>query len=150
MSNVYRDRLRGYKRALIEFGLAYDTANVLINDLSEEAGIKAAHTIIQLGADAVFVANDHCAASCMHELKVRGKQIPKDILIAGFNNDMISRIIDPSLTTIDYNGLKMGEIAARNLLAHIEEKIDINATSNITLKTPLIIRNSSRKKSPQK
>lgn len=146
LSNVYRERLMGYRKALAAFNLDYDDALVITNDLSEQAGIHAAHSIIQLEADGVFVANDHCAASCMHELKHNGKRIPKDIVIAGFNNDMISRIIDPSLTTVDYPGLQMGELAAKNLLAHIEERIDINLTANIILKTPLLIRESSRRK----
>lgn len=144
LSNVYRERLAGFTRALSEFGLSYDPAQIIINDLSEEAGIKAAKNIIALKADGVFVANDHCAASCMHELKHNGKRIPEDIRIAGFNNDMISRIIDPSLTTVDYPGLQMGELAAKNLLAHIEERIDINLTANIILKTQLLIRHSSQ------
>ena len=143
LSNVYKERLAGYKRALQEFKIQYDDACVITNDLSEQAGIKAAHAIIKLKADGVFVANDHCAASCMHELKHHGKKVPGDIVIAGFNNDMISRIIDPSLTIVDYPGLKMGEIAAKKLLAHIEERIDINLTANIILKTPLLIRQSS-------
>lgn len=146
LSNVYRERLAGYKKALAEFNFRYDEALIITNDLSEAAGILAARRIIKLKADAVFVANDHCAASCMHELKHNGKRIPQDIVIAGFNNDMISRIIDPSLTTVDYRGLQMGELAAKNLLAHIEERIDINLTANIILKTPLLIRESSRRK----
>ena len=146
LSNVYRDRLAGYKSALLDNGIAYNPDYVFINDLSEEAGIQAAKSIIDLKADGVFVANDQCAASCMHELKASGKKIPEDIVIAGFNNDMISRIIDPALTTIDYPGLKMGELAAKNLLAHIEERIDINLTANIILKTPLIVRASSKRK----
>ena len=146
LSNVYRERLVGYKRALQEFGLPFEPQNLLINDLSEQAGIDAAHYILKVKADGVFVANDHCAASCMHELKHRGRKVPEDILIAGFNNDMISRIVDPGLTTVDYPGFQMGELAAKNLLAHIAQRIDINLTSNIILKTPLLIRASSLRK----
>jgi len=146
LSNVYRERMAGYKKALTEAGLPMEPVQIIINDLSEEAGIKAARQILKLKADGVFVANDHCAASCMHALKHNGKRIPEDILIAGFNNDMISRIIDPSLTTMDYPGLQMGELAAKNLLAHIQERIDINLTANIILKTPLLIRQSSVRK----
>ncbi len=91
----------------------------------------------------MFVANDNCAASCMNEIKRRGIKVPDQIAFAGFNNDMISRNINPALTTVNYPGFEMVEIAARNLLGHLEGTIDVYATTKITIDSNLTIRSSS-------
>jgi len=48
-----------------------------------------------------------------------GIRHPDDTAIVGFNNDAISKIVEPQLTTINYPGIDIGEIAARNLIAHL-------------------------------
>jgi LacI family transcriptional regulator len=143
LRNVYAERLKGYKRALEEAGIAYNDNNIIINDLNEKDGIIAAGKILAIGADAVFVSNDNCAASCMNELKRLGVKIPSDIKFAGFNNDMISRNVDPALTTIDYPGFEMGEIAAKNLLEHLAGEHDIYQIPTTILQSNLIVRLSS-------
>ena len=142
-SNVYRDRFNGYKKALDEFGIEYDASLLIINSLSEEAGIRVAKDIIQLKGDAVFITNDTCASCCMNELKRVGLRIPEDIMIAGFNNDIISRNVEPALTTINYPGFKMGEIVALKLVDHLYNKININEISNVILEPELLIRSST-------
>lgn len=143
LRNVYADRLKGYQRALAEHEIAYQPGNIIINDLSEQAGIQAARQIIDRNADAVFAANDNCAVSCMNELKRSGVKIPHDMAFAGFNNDMISRNVDPALTTINYPGFEMGELAAKNLLAHLEGKTNIGLSASIIIQANLITRPSS-------
>lgn len=145
LRNVYADRLAGYRRALTEAGIAFRPENIITNDLSEQAGINSAEQIIRLKADAVFVANDNCAASCMNELKRRGILVPQQVMFAGFNNDMISRNVDPPLTTVNYPGFEMGELAAKSILQHMQGNADLHITSNITIKSGLIIRASSQR-----
>lgn len=143
LRNVYAGRLKGYQKALSEYGIAHRPENIIINDLSEQAGIQAARQIISQNADAVFAANDNCAVSCMNELKRLGAKIPQDVAFAGFNNDMISRNVDPQLTTINYPAFEMGEAAAKNLLKQLEDKTDIHTATHITLNAQLIVRASS-------
>jgi LacI family transcriptional regulator len=81
-------------------------------------------------------------------LKENGIRIPEDIAIVGFNNDTISKLIEPSLTTINYPGIDMGEIAARSLINHLKGISDIHQTNTIIVRSDLIIRNSSLKKRP--
>ena len=52
--------------------------------------------------DGIFITNDFCAAIMMQVFKDRGMRIPEDIAVVGFNNDVISKIVTPKLTTIDY------------------------------------------------
>jgi LacI family transcriptional regulator len=93
--------------------------------------------------DGVFITNDFSAAVCMQTLKENGIQVPKDIAVVGFNNDAIGKIVEPRLTTIHYPGIDMGEIAARNLINHLEGLSDIRHTQTIVVRSELIIRQSS-------
>jgi LacI family transcriptional regulator len=145
--NVYVDRLQGYKQALLENKLRFNEEHIIISNLSQEAGKVAAGKILQMKPlpDAVFVANDNCAVGCMLELKKSGIRIPEDIAFVGFNNDPVSIVIEPNLTTINYRGYEMGEVAARNLINHLNGTATIRTTNTIILRSELIIRASSKK-----
>jgi LacI family transcriptional regulator len=96
--------------------------------------------------DGLFVTNDFEAAVCMQELKRHGVKVPDDIAIVGFNNDTISKIVDPQLTTINYPGKDMGEITARYLLNQLNGLESIKTTNRIVVNSELIVRGSSLKK----
>ncbi len=146
--NVYAQRYKGYEDALFDNGVAFDEKLVIIkNDLSEKAGISAAKEILKMKPlpDGVFITNDFVAAVCMRTLKEYGISIPADIAIVGFNNDAVGKLIEPTLTTINYPGMEMGEIAARNLINHLKGISNMHYTNTIIVRTELIIRNSSLK-----
>ncbi|MGN6417940.1 MAG: LacI family DNA-binding transcriptional regulator [Pseudobacter sp.] len=143
--NVYAQRHKGYSDALYDNGITYNKEHVLIKDLSEQCGVEAAMQILKMKPmpDGVFITNDFSAAVCMQTLKEKGIRIPQDIAIVGFNNDAIGKIVEPRLTTIHYPGIDMGEIAARNLINHLQGHSDIRHTQTIVVRSELIIRQSS-------
>ena len=149
--NVYSQRYKGYRDALFDNNIPFDESLLLINDLSEKAGIEAAKQIVHMKPlpDGIFVTNDFVAAVCMRTLKEYGISIPDNIAVVGFNNDTISKLIEPALTTINYPGLDMGEIAARNLINHLKGISDVHQTNTIIVRSELIIRDSSLKKKIQ-
>lgn len=146
--NVYAQRHKGYTDALFDNGITYNKEYVLIKDLSEQCGVEAALQILKMKPlpDGAFITNDFSAAVCMQTLKEHGVRIPEDIAVVGFNNDAISKIIEPQLTTVHYPGIDMGEIAARNLINHLKGISNINHTNTIVVRSELIIRKSSLKK----
>lgn len=145
--NVYSDRLKGFKYALMDNSLDFKPASVIVNTLSEEDGIEAAEQLLAMGKlpDGIFVANDTCAISCMKRLMQEGISIPHEIAVVGFNNDPICRIVEPNLSTIDYPGYEMGEVAVRNLIQRMGGFEDHSMTNTITLRSELIVRASSLK-----
>lgn len=146
--NVYRDRLDGYKKALAENNISFKKEYVIISNLSQEAGSNAAETIkkMQPLPDAVFAANDITAIGCMLALKKEGLRVPDDIAFVGFNNDPVSAVVEPNLTTVNYAGYEMGCIAAQNLINHLNGVSNIKTTNTIILRSELLIRDSSKKK----
>ncbi|HMI64084.1 MAG TPA: LacI family DNA-binding transcriptional regulator [Puia sp.] len=143
--NVYIDRLQGYKQALADQHIAWREDYIIVGNLSQEAGAEAAARIREMKPlpDAVFVANDNCAVGCMVALKQMGIRIPEDIAFVGFNNDPVSTVVEPNLTTINYPGYEMGQVAARNLIDHLNGSSGIYSTNTIILRSELILRDSS-------
>lgn len=147
LKRVYADRFNGYKQALADNGLTFTDDLLITNKLSAKDGEEVARHILNMQErpDAVFISNDTCAVSCMQVLKKAGINIPHDIAIAGFNNDPISCVIEPNLTTVNYKGYEIGEVAARVLISHLVNNYDLQLTHSVILRHELIIRESSLK-----
>lgn len=145
--NVYLDRLKGYRYALMDHGMDYRPDLVMHTDFSEEKIDSIVDFIVNRDTlpDGLFVSNDIMAAGCIKELKERAIRIPEDIAVMGFNNDVISRLIEPKLSTTNYPGYEMGELAMRNLINHLtgDNGLVLHNTDTITLRSELIIRKSS-------
>jgi LacI family transcriptional regulator len=146
--NVYVGRLQGYKNALEKHKIKFREELIIVGDLSLEAGIDAAAQILKMKPmpDGIFVANDNAAVGCMIALKEKGIRIPEDIAVVGFNNDPVSKVIEPNLSTINYNGYEIGAVAARHLINHLNGSTDMQTTNKIILRSEFIVRSSSLKK----
>jgi len=146
--NVYSQRYKGYQDALFDNGIPFDESLVIINDLSERSGIDSALQILKMKPlpDGAFITNDFVAAVCIRTLKENGIRVPEDIAVVGFNNDVVGKLIEPALTTIDYPGLEMGEIVARNLVDHLKGISNMHHTNTIIVHAELVIRKSSLKR----
>lgn len=146
--NIYQERLQGYRQAITDASLTAGDDMIIINDLTEEAGVATGNKILEMEIkpDGIFFAADICAASCMSVLKQKGIRIPEDIAIAGFNNDPFSRMTDPQLTTVYNPGYQLGETVAINLIKHLNGNSGIKESNKITLDAALIIRSSTLKK----
>ncbi|HEY6063061.1 MAG TPA: LacI family DNA-binding transcriptional regulator [Chitinophagaceae bacterium] len=147
LRNVYADRLRGYKQALRDHQIPFNEKLLYLSNLTEESGTEAASLILKMKEkpDAVFSSNDTAAVHCMIKLKAAGIKIPEDIAFAGFNNDPISKVVEPNLTTFNYSGYSVGEAAATSLINHLKGISNIKTTNTVVLRSDLIIRESSLK-----
>jgi LacI family transcriptional regulator len=146
LRNVYSERYRGYKQALDENKIAFDQNMVVISDMSVQAGIDTAKKILRMKPrpDGIFTANDTTAVAAIVELEKAGIKIPEEIAVVGFNNEPISKVVKPNLSTINYPAREIGEIAATSLISKLKDSHSANL-STIVLKHDLIIRQSSLK-----
>lgn len=143
--NVYAQRFKGFKDALYEHKILFNDNLLIIDGLSEKSAVASAKKILKLEPlpDGIFITNDFVAAVVMRVLKKTGIRIPEDIAIVGFNNDVIGTLVEPTLTTINYPGEDMGEIAARNLINHLKGLTNLHQTNTIIVRSGLIVRQSS-------
>jgi len=146
--NVYNERMLGYRKALENNGIPYDESLVMIGDLTEKTGEEVVKKILRMKKppDAVFTANDTTAVSVILNLQKEGISVPRDIAVAGFNNEPISRVIRPNLTTVNYPAFEVGETAATILIERLNSSKEVYP-STIILEHTLIIRESSLKNS---
>lgn len=146
--NIYKERMKGYLEALNKYNLPIDENLIMyFNSLSLEEGKKFSNQLLSLPnpPDGIFSANDTAAVSAIQCAKERGIKVPEQLAVIGFNNDPISEIVDPSLSTITHPAVDMGKIAARQVLKHMVHE-NIVESETIVLKTKLIVRASSLRK----
>lgn len=142
---IYKDRKKGYLKALSDHQIPKRDAYIFESTLSEEEGISCAKQLLRnKQIDAIYSANDTAAISAIQYLKLQGVHIPKDIAVIGFNNDPISEVIEPSLTTIHQPGFEMGKLSTEILINQIKNKTEQNSIESKILIPELIIRNSSK------
>ena len=146
--NVYKDRFEGYKKALEERQIDFNPELFFSNDLSELAVQDTINEVLKRKKipDGLFITNDSAAAYALTILKQAGLHVPNDIAIVGFNNDLISQVTEPAITTINYPGNEMGETIARIILNRLDDDGDSSFTSTVTLNSALVIRASSLRK----
>ncbi|MDQ0138270.1 LacI family transcriptional regulator [Neorhizobium galegae] len=108
-----RDRLRGYKQALASNDFTFDPQLVRYGNWEPSSGYSETHFLMDLPnpPDAIFCANDLMALGCVEALKERGKSIPKDVSVIGFDNRDIAQFIRPPLTTLHLPLFEMGAMA---------------------------------------
>ncbi|MDO3694361.1 LacI family DNA-binding transcriptional regulator [Wenyingzhuangia sp. chi5] len=143
---LYKRRMQGYVAALTDNNIPVRPEYILESQLSEADGIELAKKVISLPkVDGIYSSNDTAAISAMQYFKKNGLKIPDDIAIVGFNNDSISAVIEPGLTTVNQPDVEMGIIASSLLIELIKKTIESPSEHSKTLGTELIIRQSSQK-----
>ena len=97
-------RVRGYIQAFEERGLEVDSSLIVsLPRLMTDEGIKAADFLLDdhPDVDGIICLNDAVAYGVMHQVQKRGRSIPEDIQVVGFDNTPEGNYSNPALTTID-------------------------------------------------
>ncbi|MFE1837963.1 LacI family DNA-binding transcriptional regulator [Streptomyces sviceus] len=87
-------------------------------DYTEQGGADAMAALLDRnpGPDAVFVASDLMAAGALRTLRERGRRVPEEVAVVGFDDlTEISEATDPQLTTVHQDVERMGRLMARLL-----------------------------------
>lgn len=142
--DLYKNRKQGYLDALETYNIQFEAHWLLESKLSESDGINSAKKVLEMeNIDGIYSSNDTAAIGAIKHLKEVGVDIPNDIAVVGFNNDPISAVIEPSLTTINQPDFNMGKVASSMLISQIENK-NVQKDS-IVLDIDLIVRSSSKR-----
>ncbi len=93
---------------------------------------------------AIFISSDNAACGAMQAIYESGLRVPDDISVVSYD-DTYASYLSPALTTVRMPMMELGEQAVRVALERIEENETMEPTKIITLKTELIIRNSTKR-----
>lgn len=89
---VSRDRLQGYRNALLQAGLSVDDALIHHSDFSQEGGYAVTSKLFKQKDEftALFAVDDLLAIGAMRAIKEHNLEIGKDMAVIGFNNTVLS------------------------------------------------------------
>ena len=104
------DRLEGWKAAMAAAGLAADA--VVRGDFSEAGGEAAARDLLDAhpDLDGIFAASDLMAVGALKVLGERGRRVPEDVALVGYDDLGVAERSTPSLSTVSN---PIGELAIR-------------------------------------
>ena len=116
-------RLRGYRSALEQHGIAFDPAYVKQGYFVYESGLEAARELLTLPKPptAVFASNDDMAAGVLLAAHEIGIPVPQRLSVAGFDDTYISRIVWPRLTTVHQPSYDLAFSATDLLLRSLKD-----------------------------
>ncbi len=146
--NLYNERKRGYMDALAEHNIPLKEELIIhLKSMTYDAGVKACNKLfgLKMPPDGLFAPGDLLAVSAVQTAKKKGIKVPHDFAVIGFNNDPISEIIEPNISTITHPAEKMGKAAANIVIDNIESLKEEEVKEITFLNTEVLVRESSKK-----
>jgi LacI family transcriptional regulator len=116
------DRAEGVLAGLADAGLS-QVGDVRYGSWSEAWGRAAAAMLLDRhpDVDAVFCGSDQVARGVMDMVRERGRRIPDDVAVMGFDNwEVLAADARPPLTSVDMNLEEVGRAAARAVFAALD------------------------------
>jgi DNA-binding LacI/PurR family transcriptional regulator len=115
------DRLTGYTEALVAAGRKPLKKHIVTGDFSIERGGAAMRQLLDAdpSIDGVFAASDLTALGAISALTARGKRVPEDVAVVGFDDVREAGLAHPALTTVRQPIDEVGRTMARKLLARL-------------------------------
>ena len=147
--SIYHERKRGYIDALKEANLPVEDELIIkLKAVTYEDAEIACNKLLSLKKrpDGIFAPGDILGVSAIQCAKKRGIKVPEELAVIGFNDDPISRIIDPNLSTITHPASKMGQASAEIILKNLKSSVEDEAREITFLNTEVLVRESSKRK----
>ena len=140
---VVEKRLIGYRRALAEYGVAYDPSLVFTQEISVDEGRRLGCALAEKREiTGIFASADILAAGVMAGLREKGVSVPRDKSIVGFDDNYLCQLTNPRLTTIHQDAEQKGVLAAEMMFAQLRS--EPIAESSLILPVSLVERESVR------
>jgi LacI family transcriptional regulator len=138
-----RRRALGYEAALSRAGIAVDPNLVLPCSPDLEGGYEAAAQLIsgRPEVDALLCYNDLVAVGALQAVATRGRRVPEDIAVVGFDDIMLAGLVTPPLTTLRSDRRALGAEAVRLLMRTLSGCT--GGCENVVLQPELIVRASA-------
>ncbi|MBQ6384304.1 MAG: LacI family DNA-binding transcriptional regulator [Clostridia bacterium] len=120
---VIDQRLRGYRRALAEYGVPFDPSLVFTQEITPEEGIALGRRLAaRPEITGIFASADLLAAGIMAGLSACGVRVPQDKSVIGFDDNYLARLTVPPLTTIHQDADQKGRLATEMILAQLRHE----------------------------
>lgn len=140
---VVEKRFQGYRRALDEYGIAFDPSLVFTQEITVEKGRRLGHELSgKKEVTGIVASADILAAGIMAGLHEKGVSVPQDKSIVGFDDNYLCQLTNPTLTTIHQDAEQKGILATEMILAQMRNQPI--ASRSVILPVSLVERESVR------
>jgi LacI family transcriptional regulator len=142
---VYQNRYQGYRQALTVNNLDLQPDWVIQNINSQKDAYQATNLWLDSKhpPDAIFCASDTLALGVLQALKERNIQLPQQMGVVGYGNDIYGDLTTPTLTSVEQFPQEIGASAAQIMLQMLGDKNIKTIPKTISIRPRLIIRGSS-------
>lgn len=139
-SPEFFDRYKGSCKAIEQAGLNVNPKLQIDTITTEQSGYDTALQLLDLKQpfDAIFCASDLIAVGVIKALREKGKEIPEDIAVVGYDNIPLAEFIRPTLTTVQQDTKLAGEVLVETLI----NRIHGHTVETTMLPVELIVRES--------
>jgi DNA-binding LacI/PurR family transcriptional regulator len=141
-SDVGKNRLIGYKSALISHGIDVDQELIYKGNYFYKSGESGANYLLSLNKPptAIMCSNDQMAVGVIKSIREKGLSVPDDISVIGFDDIGVASLVHPPLTTV---AAPIKKIAKRsvNLLISLLNGVDCSYKS-VIIPTKFVERDS--------
>lgn len=126
------DRLSGFRRGM---GTEFDERRVVFGDFTIPGGLAAAEQLLSTdpGVDGIFVASDLMALGLLDVLAKKGRRVPEDVAVVGYDDIELARFSHPPLTTVRQQPVEQGRMMVRLLLQKLGRAGDLSRAARRTL-----------------
>jgi len=110
-----RDRLEGYAEALAAAGITLDDVAIIEADNGRAGALAAAETLLDIAPEvtAVLAMSDVLAMGMLAAARARGRAVPAELSVIGYDDVPEAAASAPPLTTISQRVQERGRLAAR-------------------------------------
>lgn len=142
--SISNERIKGYKRALEENGISLPDSYIAHCDYSQKDVELKAEDLLNINPlpEAIIAISDRIGFYLIHAINTRQLSVPKDIKVGSFNNEPLSALFNPPLTTIAQPVEEIGRLAVQHLLKQMKSEQFTDET--VVVDTELFIRESSK------
>lgn len=136
------ERLKGFRKALIEANLPLPAEFVQEAVFDTRSGFQAARRLLRMlpRPTAIFAFNDLMALGVLHAIHELDLRCPEEISLVGFDDLEFCEYTSPALTSVYQPGYQLGATAANLLLERIKGRK--GSPKRLVLDTELKLRNS--------
>ena len=117
-----QSRGAGYRQALEGAGIAPDIALERSGDFRAEGGYACAVDLLSMPEPptAIFAANDMMAMGVLAAARARGRRVPQELAVVGFDDIPTASLTNPALTTVAQFPDQLGQRAAEMLFERLD------------------------------
>ncbi len=146
-SPIYRNRILGYKDALVKYNLPVDDNLIIESNLRITDGQRIMKQLLNSPTrpDAVYAAGDLAALGALQVLKEENIKVPDEMALVGFSNEPFTSFVTPSISTVNQHNSEIGRIAAETFLKRMNHPLKEMTLNKIILEAELIVRDSSNR-----